>query len=132
MNSYKRLNAPVTASGATWSPNTITWSGNNRTHLVRVPEGGRFEFRLADGAANSYLAQAGYIAAGLAGIAGKLSPKKLPLYMLDALRAFGGSKFLKQELGAEFHAAYVKIRGQEWDDYSRHLTDWERQSTLDC
>ena len=149
VNSYKRLNAPVTASGATWSPNTITWSGNNRTHLVRVPEGGRFEFRLADGAANSYLAQAGYIAAGLAGIAGKLSPgkrqdidmyadghkvkaKKLPLYMLDALRAFEGSKFLKQELGAEFHAAYVKIRGQEWDDYSRHLTDWERQSTLDC
>ena len=24
INSYKRINAPVTASGATWSPNTIT------------------------------------------------------------------------------------------------------------
>ncbi|MEJ2016376.1 MAG: type III glutamate--ammonia ligase [Limibacillus sp.] len=149
VNSYKRLNAAVTASGATWSPNTITWSGNNRTHLVRVPEGGRFEFRLADGATNSYLAQAGFIAAGLEGMAEKRSPgkrldidmyaeghkvkaKKLPLYLIDALRAFEKSKFLKEALGAEFHAAYLKIRGQEWNDYSRHLTQWERQHTLDC
>ena len=36
-------------SGATWSPNTVTWSGNNRTHMVRVPGPGRFELRLADG-----------------------------------------------------------------------------------
>ncbi len=25
VNSYKRINAPVTASGATWSPNSVTW-----------------------------------------------------------------------------------------------------------
>ena len=29
----QRINAPRTVSGATWSPNTITWSGNNRTHM---------------------------------------------------------------------------------------------------
>lgn len=32
VNSYKRINAPVTASGATWSPNTVSYTGNNRTH----------------------------------------------------------------------------------------------------
>ena len=52
INSYKRINAPQTLSGATWAPNTVTWTGNNRTHMVRVPGPGRFEFRLPDGAAN--------------------------------------------------------------------------------
>lgn len=37
VNSYKRINAPRTMSGATWAPNTVTWTGNNRTHMVRVP-----------------------------------------------------------------------------------------------
>ena len=55
VNSYKRINAPVTLSGATWSPNTVTYAGNNRTHMIRIPGGERFEFRLADGATNPYL-----------------------------------------------------------------------------
>jgi len=55
VNSYKRINAPRTVSGATWAPNTVTWTGNNRTHMVRVPGPGRFELRLPDGAANPYL-----------------------------------------------------------------------------
>ena len=64
VNSYKRINAPVTTSGATWSPNTVTYTGNNRTHMIRIPGGGRFEFRLADGAANPYLLPAALLAAG--------------------------------------------------------------------
>ena len=39
-------------SGATWSPNTVTYGGNNRTHMIRIPDAGRFELRLADGATN--------------------------------------------------------------------------------
>ena len=69
VNSYKRINAPRTLSGATWSPNTVTYAGNNRTHMIRIPGGGRFELRLADGAANPYLLQAALLAAGLDGIA---------------------------------------------------------------
>ena len=46
VNSYKRINAPRTLSGATWSPNTVTYTGNNRTHMIRIPEAGRFELRL--------------------------------------------------------------------------------------
>ena len=148
VNSYKRINAPVTASGATWSPNVISWSGNNRTHMVRTPDLGRFEFRLADGAANPYLLQAAYIAAGLDGIANKTDPgkrsdidmyadghkvraKRLPLYLIDALRAFDRNKVLKAGLGDEFSTAYMKIKMDEWNDYSRHLTQWERDNTLD-
>jgi glutamine synthetase len=62
VNSYKRINAPRTVSGATWAPNSVTWTGNNRTHMVRVPAPGRFELRLPDGAVNPYLLQAIVIA----------------------------------------------------------------------
>ncbi len=48
INSYKRINSPVTLSGATWSPNTISYSGNNRTHMIRIPDADRFELRLAE------------------------------------------------------------------------------------
>jgi glutamine synthetase len=149
VNSYKRLNAPVTASGATWAPNVVTWSGNNRTHMVRTPDAGRLELRLADGAANPYLLQAAYLAAGLDGIENKIDPGKrldldmyaeghkvraqrLPLYLIDAIRAFERNKAFKAALGDEFAAAYIKIKTDEWNDYSRHLTDWERVNTLDC
>jgi glutamine synthetase type III len=150
VNSYKRINAPVTLSGATWSPSTISWGGNNRTHMVRVPGPGRFEYRLADGAANPYLLQAALLAAGLDGLANKTPPGKrldvdmyvtghgiegarsLPLNLLDAVRAFESSSVLQAALGAPFAQAYAKLKRQEWDSYMRHLTGWERDNTLDC
>jgi glutamine synthetase len=150
VNSYKRINAPVTASGATWAPNSITWAGNNRTHMIRIPDPGRFEFRQADGAANPYLLQAVKLAAGLEGIANQREPgkrleinmyteghkargaRRLPLYLIDAIRAFERDKGLRAALGEDFSKAYIKLKMQEWDDYSRQLTEWERQHTLDC
>ncbi|HYZ62284.1 MAG TPA: type III glutamate--ammonia ligase, partial [Acetobacteraceae bacterium] len=104
VNSYKRINGQRTVSGATWSPNTVTYSGDNRTHMIRVPGGGRMELRLADGAANPYLIQAGILASGLDGMANARDPgkrldvdvyaeanavkdaKRLPRNLLDALR----------------------------------------------
>ncbi len=150
VNSYKRINAPPTTSGATWSPNTISYAGNNRTHMIRIPDAGRFEFRLADGAANPYLLQAALLAAGLDGLRNKRDPgkrldinmytdghtvkdvKRLPLNLLDALRSFETSEMLKAAFGVETVAAYAKLRHADWNDYARHLTDWERQTTLDC
>ena len=149
VNSYKRINALPTISGATWSPSSITYSGNNRTHLIRIPEAGRFEIRLADGAANPYLLQAGILAAGLDGIASKRDPGKrldinmytcgdtvevagkLPLNLLDAIRALEGSAVLGKGLGA-LVPAYLKLKREEWFAYSRQLTVWERENTLDC
>jgi len=149
VNSYKRINAPRTVSGATWAPNTVTWTGNNRTHMVRVPGPGRFELRLPDGAANPYLMQAIIIAAGLSGIRSKADPgprsdvdmyreghtvthgAKLPLNLLDALRAYDEDSELKAAMGEEFSAAYIKLKHQEWNSYASHFTQWERDHTLD-
>jgi glutamate---methylamine ligase len=151
VNSYKRINAPATLSGATWSPNSVTYAGNNRTHMIRIPGSGRFELRLADGAANPYLLPAALLAAGLEGMAKNIDPgkpldldmyaeghkapadtKKLPLNLLDALRLTEKSELLRRELGGEFIDSYVKLKNREWDEYSRQLTLWERANTLDC
>ena len=150
VNSYKRINAPRTVSGATWSPNTVTYAGDNRTHMIRVPGGGRFEMRLPDGAANPYLLQAGLIAAGLDGMANARDPgppldlnmyteghtvegaKRLPLNLLDALRALDSSEALRAYLGSGCVDAYLKLKHQEWNGYCGHLTEWERAQTLDC
>ncbi len=150
VNSYKRINAAVTRSGATWSPNTVTYSGNNRTHMIRVPEANRFEIRLPDGAVNPYLVQAAILAAGLDGIHNKRDPgkrldinmythghtlksvKTLPRNLLDATREFEKSAVFGQAFGEEFVNAYAKHKYDDWDRFSRHLSTWERQNTFDC
>jgi glutamine synthetase type III len=149
VNSYKRINAPRTVSGATWAPNTVTWTGNNRTHMVRVPGPGRFELRLPDGAANPYLLQAAVIAAGLDGCRTSADPgprsdvdmyaqghtvthgAKLPLNLLDALREFEADATLRAMMGEAFARAYVKLKTDEWTSYCSHFTQWERDHTLD-
>jgi glutamine synthetase len=150
VNSYKRINAPVTNSGATWSPNTISYTGNNRTHMIRIPEAGRFEFRLADGAANPYLLPAALIVSGLDGIkhqreAGQRydnnsytdplpfgTVKQLPANLLDALRCLQANTILPDALGIEFVQSYIKLKQREWNDYSTRISPWELEHTLDC
>ena len=149
VNSYKRINAPRTLSGASWAPKTITWTGNNRTHMVRVPGPGRFELRLPDGAANPYLLQAVIIAAGLLGLASEVDPgprydidmyaeghtitdaPRLPLNLLDALRGLEADTTLTEAMGTEFSTAFLKLKRQEWNSYVNHFSQWERDYTLD-
>ena len=150
VNSYKRIDAEATTSGATWSPNAITYSGNNRTHMIRIPEAGRFELRLMDGAANPYLLQAGIIASGMDGVVNKRDPgkrldinmyteghklenvRKLPSNLLDAIRLFDASAVTRGAFGDEFVDSYVKLKMDEWRRFTRSVTPWEREHTLDC
>lgn len=149
VNSYRRIRAATTASGATWSPNTITYGGNNRTHMIRIPDAGRIELRLSDGAANAYLMPAAVLEAGLDGIENQRDPgrpldenvyekphltqqHKLPENLLDALRNFEKCPVLRQGLGEEFATAYLKLKQAEWRDYNSHVSAWEKDRTLDC
>ncbi|GFE68001.1 type III glutamate--ammonia ligase [Chroococcus sp. FPU101] len=150
INSYKRIHAPVTASGATWSPSTISYSGNNRTHTIRIPDAGRFELRLADGAANPYLLPAALIALGLDGIEQKRDPgprydnnsytdplpkgtvKSLPIHLLDALRSLETNTILANALNNGFVKSYLKLKYQEWRDYSKQISPWELEQTINC
>ncbi|HEY4311314.1 MAG TPA: type III glutamate--ammonia ligase [Pirellulales bacterium] len=150
VNSYRRINAPVTSSGATWSPNVISYAGNNRTHMIRIPAPGRVELRLPDGAANPYLMAAAVAESGYDGIANRRDPgprldaniyrdaataatlPMLPDNLLDALRALESNEILREGLGAKFTDSFVKLKRAEWRDYARFVSPWERQHTLDC
>jgi len=148
VNSYRRINAPVTLSGATWSPNTISYAGNNRTHMIRIPDAGRFELRLPDGSANPYLLPAAILYAGLDGIAARrhpgsrldsnmytdrtLEPPTLPDNLYEAMQAFETSSVLRPRLGEAFSASYLKLKRNEWRAYGNHVSPWEVEHTLDC
>ena len=158
INSYRRINAPPTTSGATWSPSSISYSGNNRTHMIRIPDPGRFELRLMDGSANPYLLQAGIIAAGLFGMNNKSDPgepltcnmytdsknypnlAKLPNDLEDSLSKLDDNKHLKEAFGEEVINSYIKLKNQEIDEFNKEevfdkkkdITDWEKKNTLDC
>ena len=128
VNSYKRLNAPPTLVRR----DLVT----EHNHICRQQPDphdphsrrGRFELRLADGAANPYLLQAALLVAGLDGIKNKRDPgkrldidmyaeghkvknaRRLPLNLLDALRAFDQIAVLREGLGDEFSSAYLKLK----------------------
>ncbi len=158
INSYRRINAPPTKSGATWSPSSISYTGNNRTHMIRIPDKGRFELRLMDGSANPYLLQAGIIAAGLEGINKKLNPgkplhcnmyedykkypnlKKLPNDINEAILMLEKSKSLSNAFGIDVIQSYIKLKNSEIKNFrnrnifdkKRPVTQWEKDNTLDC
>ena len=158
INSYRRIDAPTTLSGATWSPSKISYTGNNRTHMIRVPDPGRFELRLMDGSANPYLLQAGVLAAGLEGMDKKINPgeplfcnmyadykkypnlPKLPNNISEALNMLGNSKVLNKAFGKKNINSYIKLKRNELDafkkqgrfDKKRSVTKWEKDNTLDC
>ena len=158
INSYRRINAAPTKSGATWSPSSISYTGNNRTHMIRVPDPGRFELRLMDGSANPYLLQASVLAAGIEGLSKKINPgkplfcnmyedykkypnlSKLPNELKDSLDKIENNKEMNKAFGKEVIKSYVKLRTSELKDFndnekfdkSKPITKWERQNTLDC
>ena len=158
INSYRRINAPPTKSGASWSPSSISYSGNNRTHMIRIPDPGRFELRLMDGSSNPYLLQAGVIAAGIHGLSNKIDPgeplscnmyteykkypdlKKLPEKIEDSLSELNNSKEIKEAFGEDVINSFIKLKNMEIEEFNkietfdktRKITDWEKKNTLDC
>ncbi|KID11997.1 glutamine synthetase, partial [Rhodobacteraceae bacterium PD-2] len=96
-----------------------------------------------------YLLQAVIIAAGLSGIRSKADPgkrwdidmyaeghtvtgaPKLPLNMLDAIRAYDADAELKTAMGDAFSTSYIKMKRQEWNSFVNHFSKWEKDNTLD-
>jgi glutamate---methylamine ligase len=158
INSYRRIDAPVTSSGATWSPSKVSYTGNNRTHMIRVPDLGRFELRLMDGSSNPYLMQAGIIAAGIDGMEKKRDPgkplfvnmykdgknypniKKLPSDLEEALENLRKNEPIQTILGEKNIVSYLKLKEQEIENFNEKekfskkdpITEWEKLNTLDC
>ena len=135
-----------------------SYTGNNRTHMIRIPDKGRFELRLMDGSANPYLLQAGIIAAGLEGINKKLNPgkplhcnmykdhkkypklKKLPNDINQAINMLQNSKALSKAFVSDVIKSYIKLKNSEIKNFKarnifnkrKPVSQWEKDNTLDC
>jgi glutamine synthetase len=128
VNSFKRIGVGPPDSGATWAPSYVAYGGNNRTQMIRIPEGGRLEVRVPDGAANPYLALAALLGSGLDGIARDVDPGEpnvdnlfalsldeiqqrgitaLPPTLLHAMDALVADDTLRSTLGAGRDGDYV-------------------------
>lgn len=146
VNSYKRLNAKSTVSGATWVSQKLSWSGDDRTHAIRVPANDRLEFRIPDGAANPYLLQLGVLAAGMSGIDHRDNPgpagrpyspndtndHALPTSLSEALKHLIKDEVSKSYLGNALVDSIATLRTKQWHDYMKSVSQWERETTLDC
>lgn len=147
VNSYKRLVKSGSMTGFTWAPVYVSYGGNNRTHMLRIPRTSpRIECRAVDSSCNAYLAAAMFLAAGLEGIAGELDPgdpieanmyelgdrdlqamgiRVLPRTLLEAVEALDRDPLAEQVLGAELKRAFVDLKQREWWDYHNNVSEWE-------
>ncbi len=146
INSYKRLVPHQEA------PVYICWGPRNRTVLVRVPlfsgpQKAAIEFRSPDNMANPYLLFAAIIAAGMNGVAKRSMPgeqrtedvfamsdeerqslgiEMLPTTLGAALDALEQDDVIKNALGEQLVAEYIRLKREEWSEYcNMAVTDWE-------
>jgi glutamine synthetase len=137
INSYKRFQA------GTFAPTKAVWSRDNRTAGFRVVGEGskavRAECRIGGADLNPYLALAGLIAAGLAGIDeglalepafegdayGGSGVREIPKTLRAAADLFRNSELLRSALGEDVVAHYAHTADWEQFEYDRRVTDWE-------
>jgi glutamine synthetase len=155
VNSYKRMGAAAPDSGATWAPAYAAYGGNNRTHMLRVPEPGRVENRCVDGSANPYLAFAVLAAAGLDGVDRGLDPGEpntddlfattpaqlaargiamMPPTLLHAVDNLVNDPVLREALGktpaGEYIDYFAQVKTREFMDFHASITPWEVEHYL--
>ncbi len=144
INSYKRLVSGFEA------PVYITWSGPNRSSLIRIPAGRglstRLEFRSPDPTCNPYLTFAVILAAGLDGIKRSIDPgdavdlnvyhlteaerrsmgiKTLPANLKEALDYLEGDSVIRSALGEHVFGNIMRLGLLEWDAYNTYVHPWE-------
>ena len=140
INAYRRIQPDSLA------PTHANWGWDNRTTFIRIPpeRGGetRIEIRVADGAANPYLAIAAVLAAGAHGLREGLTPPPpvdgdayradreligpaLPASLDAALEALEGDAALCRALGPQIVKTFVAVKRFEIERHRAWVSDWE-------
>ncbi|MBT8160706.1 MULTISPECIES: type III glutamate--ammonia ligase [Arthrobacter] len=145
VNSYKRTGATTSSSGATWSPRKASFGGNDRTHMIRVPDNKRIELRSGDGSANPYLAIATAIEAGMDGVGTNIDPglpsgpgesradaHQLPATLLHAVEALREDPVVLASLSCdeEIGRYYAAAKEEEFLTWHNQVSDWEIRNYL--
>ncbi len=136
-NSYRRIQPHF------WSGAFACWGYANKEAAIRVPPAAipstpltNVELKTVDPTCNPYLALGTVLAAGLDGIARKLSPgdsfagdpgdlgevelqragiPRLPRTLGEALAALESDSVLAEALGADLYRSFVAVRRAEWE-----------------
>ncbi len=144
VNSYKRLVLGYEA------PVYITWSGPNRSSLIRVPaprgNSTRIEIRSPDPSCNPYLAFSAILAAGLDGVKHKIEPPErveknvyelteeekkrmnidvLPSTLYEAVQYFEEDELLVSALGEHASESLINAAMADWNAYRSQVHQWE-------
>jgi glutamine synthetase len=140
VNAYRRIQPDSLA------PTHANWGWDNRGTFIRIPrERGaatRIEIRVADGAANPYLAIAAVLSAGGHGIREGLRPpppvhgdayradrevigRALPVTLDAALEALESDKVLCRALGPEIVETFLAVKRFEIGRHRAWVSDWE-------
>lgn len=137
VNSYKRFVA------GTFAPTSCAWSRDNRTAGFRLVGEGtpavRIECRVGGADLNPYLAYAGLVAAGLAGMQEGIEPPpplvgdayavedlpQLPATLREALECFSGSQLMRSALGDAVVDHYAHAGAWEQRCHDEQVSDWE-------
>lgn len=144
VNSYKRLISGYEA------PVYISWSGKNRSPLVRIPTrrgaSTRIELRSPDPCANPYLAEAVMLAAGLDGIRNRIQPPEscdynlyelseaerkergiecLPGSLGEAVNELLADDVITSALGSHVTRCFTEAKKSEYAAFRSCVTPWE-------
>lgn len=136
INSYKRFVAD------SFAPTAVAWGHDNRTCALRVVGRGlgmRVENRVPGGDVNQYLAVAGMLASGLAGIERELElgaplagnayasdVERVPATLRDAADLFEQSALAREALGDDVVEHYTRAARVEVAAFGATVTEWER------
>jgi glutamine synthetase len=160
VNSYKRLwgATSLSAGAGGEAPSYVCWGHNNRSALVRVPmykplkgNSTRVEIRSPDPACNPYLAFALLLGAGLKGIEEgydlpegaeddvwalteaerrAMGIEPLPASLAEAIAVMETSELVANVLGEHVFDFFLRNKREEWADYQRQVTAYERDRYL--
>jgi glutamine synthetase len=140
INAFRRIQPDSLA------PTHANWGWDNRTTFIRIPpeRGGatRIEIRVADGAANAYLAIPAVLAAGAHGVRDGLRPpppidgdayradpdvigRALPGSLEAALEALASETVLCRALGSEIVETFLALKRFEVARHRAWVSDWE-------
>ncbi len=137
VNSYKRF------AKETFAPTKAVWSIDNRTTGYRIvapdTKNVRIECRVGGADLNPYLAIAGQLAAGLAGMEKQLvlepqfsgdaymadNVRSIPATLREATVSLRHSDMLREAMGNEVIDHYVRTAEWEQEDFDQKVTDYE-------
>lgn len=141
VNAYRRYEPD------SFAPATVTWGRDNRSAAIRSllaepPGARRIELRTGASDANPYWLVASALAAVIAGLEAGRKPAEaedgnlydrgapLPESLQVAIALATQDDTILEILGAESALDFAAIARSEWDQYARHVSDWERRRYL--